>query len=156
MRLGWFAAIGCTSALLAGCGGSTSSTVDPGGEQGAWLRGTSLPAFSCTAKSDGTPVKVAPSTVTEIRVCPLSTPVGGHRAYTVSQGSPHFAPLVRALAVPDGNRSPGVMCPMYAQLIQPVIGDSTSGPLLIHVPVDGCGHYLPGAMSALTAAGGQR
>jgi hypothetical protein len=151
----WLVATVWTAALLAGCGGGSgnSSVHSGGGGQGGWIRGDAIGVFSCTAKSEGTSVRVAPSTVSEIRVCPLKTPVGTHHAYAIERGSPQFAPLVRALAAPDGKHTPGVMCPMYAQLIQPVIADSASGPLLVHVPVDGCGHYLPGAMSALTAAG---
>jgi hypothetical protein len=142
------AAVAVGASLLAGCSGGTAKVTPPAQLS---IRGTQLFGFTCSAGGDPTPVTVAPSSVTEVRLCPPSTPTAPHRTVTVDQGDPMFARLVNALSAPDRPATSAV-CPAYADVPQDVIGRTNSGLLLrIHVPVDGCGHYLAAALSALTA-----
>lgn len=67
---------------------------------------------------------------------------------TLSSGDPRFAPLASALSEADLPRQSGP-CPLYADVVQPVLARTTSQVLWVHVPVDGCGHYRTEARAAL-------
>jgi hypothetical protein len=142
------------AATITGCGAGSSASVQST-EHTQSISGTELPAYSCTAKSDRTPVQVASSAVSEITLCPLMTVQHSTAPVIVKSGDPLFARLARALSAPDQKPVAGGVCAAYADLPQTVIAMSTSGPFLIHIPVDGCDHYLGPALSALTAARAQ-
>jgi len=46
----------------------------------------------------------------------------------------------------------GQACEEYADVIQHVLADTDAGVYEVTVPIDGCGHYLTAALSALNAA----
>ncbi|HWC33373.1 MAG TPA: hypothetical protein VG650_00975 [Mycobacteriales bacterium] len=91
--------------ILGGCSGGSSGG-GGGPASGTSIRGMNLPAFSCAARSAGLPAQVAPSTVTAVRVCPLSAPSPFNRpaaAITVRPADAGFAALVNALSLPDAS-----------------------------------------------------
>ncbi|MGN6473445.1 MAG: hypothetical protein ACTHK4_07325 [Mycobacteriales bacterium] len=99
-------------------------------------------------------MRLPAASVRELRICPVVAPSPFNRpqhAITLAPGSTHFEALLSALSLPDGVRAPNVMCPAYAELIQPVHAQTGSGPLLVHLPVDGCDHTLPAVSAALNA-----
>jgi len=141
-----------TLVVLVGCSGSSSRGTHARGPSG--IRGTELPAFGCGAKADGTALMVAPADVIELRVCPVVAPSPFNRPpqpITLARGSTRFEALVSALSLPDGERAAGVMCPEYAELLQPVLARTESTALLVHLPVDGCDHTLAPVSAALGA-----
>lgn len=113
------------------------------------------PVVPCAAAaSDGQQVSIAPGDVTAIRLCPLQNVNGPRRTVNVDSGDPGFTQLTAALAAPDGHSSPQTACPAYADLPQTVIAETSEGPMLLHIPVDGCGHYLSEPLTLLTALRG--
>jgi hypothetical protein len=148
----WVAIVLGALVLAAGCGGGSSdSTVKTGsGLSSVELSGVALPAYSCSAKGDRTPVRVASSTVSEITLCPLEIPQKTSAPVVITSSDPILARLTKALSAPD-QKPTGGMCAAYADLPQTVIAQSSSGPFLVRIPVDGCDHYLGAALSALSA-----
>jgi hypothetical protein len=98
-----------------------------------------------------TAIHVAPSTVTQLHLCPLEMPNASTVVVTIGIGARAFASLVDDLAAPD-EPATNMECPGLADLPQRVIAETRSGPLLVHVPIDDCGLYQGAADSALTAA----
>ncbi|HVT21253.1 MAG TPA: hypothetical protein VHE57_07700 [Mycobacteriales bacterium] len=95
---------------------------------------------------------MAPAAVTTLRVCPVVAPSPFNKpatAVTLPVGDPRFTDLLRALSLPDLPRAKGMMCPLYADLVQPVLARTASTAILVHLPVDGCDHVLSSVRSAL-------
>jgi hypothetical protein len=90
--------------------------------------------------------------VTEFRLCPIEEPDGSSRTVTVASGDRDFVQLRRALSAPDEQPKTSLACPMYANVPQRVLAKTTSGTLLVHIPVDSCGHYQAAASEALATA----
>jgi hypothetical protein len=95
---------------------------------------------------------IAPSALTKIRLCPLSTVNQQGVAETLVPSDALFGRIATAMALPDQKSTPGTACAAYANLPQIVIGQTSSGAALLHVPTDGCGHYLSQPLTALTEA----
>ncbi|HEX3706974.1 MAG TPA: hypothetical protein VHV76_10120 [Mycobacteriales bacterium] len=150
VRATWLAVLPLGATLLAGCSGEATGSSHP--DAAFLIRGTQIPTYSCAATSAGLPITVAPSIVMRIRLCPLRRYPKPSPAVSVNRTDPRFAVLAHALSVPD-EKAPGAgfACAEYANLPQPVIGETAAGPFLIHIPVDGCGHYLSTALSAISA-----
>lgn len=143
------AGIAALVALGTGCASASAQAAsDPS------VRGPHLSSFSCHGHVVGRSAGVAPSRVTAFRLCPLDAPNSARQTVTVRQGDPYFARLQRSLSAPDAPPYDGP-CPLYADLPQRVLANTASGAVLVHIPVDGCGHYQPAARSALYAARGQ-
>jgi hypothetical protein len=152
-RLSLATAAVVSAAALAGCSASSGGAHHPPPVLG--IRGTALPTFSCHVAAGSRAVQVRSAAVLEVRLCPLSAPAPfSRRAVTVTARSVGFTQLVSALSLPDVTRSPGMMCPEYAELLQPVIARTASTALLVHLPVDGCDHTLAAVSSALAAVRG--
>lgn len=139
------------AALVTACGGG--SPAGPGGAPvspaaGADVRGASLPAFACTGPAGGD-VRVPAADVGAVRLCAL--PALGGPAVTVRPDDPRWDQLLGALSADDVPPDPGAVCPAYANVEQRVVADSTRGPLVVHIPVDGCHHYQRDALTILTA-----
>jgi hypothetical protein len=138
--------------LVAAC--SSSSSGAPGHSSLGGIRGTEIPAFSCSAAADGTARKVVASTVTRLRVCALAAPTPFNRPskpITIRRGDLHFVQMLGALSLADLPAQEGQMCPEYAELLPKVLAEGESGALLVHLPTDGCGHLLPAVRAALGA-----
>ena len=146
-------ALAVAAALLAACGGGSSG---PTGIKAAGkITGTRLTAFACpTQPGHGAAVSLAASALTKLRLCPLPV-LRSSSAVTLAPKAAIYSRLVRSLTLPDQKASPSEVCPMFANVPQLVIGETASGAVLIHIPVDGCGHYLSQSLSALTAARSQ-
>lgn len=152
MRTRWLATCLGATAIVSGCSSSSSDVAPNSPGAPHLIRAVSLPAYSCVATSHGGPITLATGDVKQIRLCPLQTATGRGPADTLGPGDPSFARLLDALTTPDGHSRPGTACPEYADVTQNVIARTASGPALLHIPVDGCGHYLSGPLSILTAA----
>lgn len=148
----------CASTSPSGSGATTSvpestTTTSAGPRE---LRGSPVARFACpTTPTEGgrAPVRVAVSSVTGVLLCPTATPSGSGSEVTLTPSDPAFDPLLVALARPDDPRSTGP-CPMYADLVQPVVARTSSVVILVHVPVDGCLHYQAPARAAIAQARG--
>jgi hypothetical protein len=135
---------GVVGVLAAGCSsGSTTQSARP------TIRGAQVPTFSCGARATTQQVEVAPAAVTGLLLC-RSVPVY-NRVVRVTPSDRVFTALVRALSVPDEPRASGA-CPAYADVPQPVVARTASETLVVHIPVDGCGHYQREPLQALHAA----
>ena len=122
--------------------------------RGTPVGGLDCPAASAATGGTGVPgsVSVPASQVSSVVLCPLTAPSSTGSPVTIGRSDPRFAPLVSALSLPDETMPPGQhMCAMYADLVQVVLAATPSGDLRLHVPVDGCGHYLPSALRLLNA-----
>lgn len=129
--------------------GGTSHATGPSG-----IRGTELPSLSCHATADGKALRIAPATVVELRVCPITAPEPfdrPSRPISLTRGSPRFGNFIAALSAPDEAPTKGQLCPEYAELLPQLIASTGSTALLVHVPSDGCGHSLPAARAALNS-----
>jgi hypothetical protein len=133
--------------LSAGCASAAASTTAKPSIRGSWLFG-----FSCHARGvqprDGLPT----GRVLDFRLCPLEVPNGTSGVVTVAKSNSDFVALRRALTAPDEPPVKNQACAMYADLPQRVLAKTTTGVLLVHIPVDSCGHYQPAATAALAAA----
>lgn len=139
------AAAGAALTLLAACGSNArSSSAPPPRPAGAVLRGTVSDSFNCPPSGGGASSTVSTSAVTALLVCGRE----GKEDVTLSPGDRRFAPLVSALSEADLPRQSGP-CPLYADVVQPVLARTASQVLVVHVPVDGCGHYRTEARAAL-------
>jgi hypothetical protein len=139
---------------VAGCsGGGSGAGAHASGPSG--IRGTELPTFSCDAKPSGKALRVEPSHVVELLVCPVAAPEPFNRPsqpITLARGGTRFTELLHALSAPDEAHSgPGQACPAYAELVPPIVARTGSVDLLVHIPADSCGHSRPAARSALTS-----
>ena len=121
------------------------------------LRGSSLSAAVCPAPTPpGSPMTMRADEVTVILLCPLPSenpsPTRGAPT-TVSASNPAFAGLLAALATPDieakGER---IACPTYADIPQTVEAQSPAAVMVVHIPIDECGHYQSGPLFALMRA----
>ena len=150
MRTSWAAAVGAASVVLTACSaGSAQATTSTQPS----IRGASLSGFACHSHRIGHSAKVTPSSVTKFRLCPLNVPEQQSRTVTVGRGNENFAALSSSLSAPDEPAYDGP-CPMYADVPQRVIAQTSSGAVLVHIPVDGCGHYQRAATTALSNARG--
>jgi hypothetical protein len=141
----------CVAAvLIGGCAAASATATTPSPS----IRGPEMSAYSCHGHVVGHSGGVTPSRVTAFRLCPLNAPNSVRKTVTVLRGDGDFARLLRALSAPDLPPYDGP-CPMYADLPQRVLAETATGARLVHIPVDGCGHYQSAALSALSAARGQ-
>jgi hypothetical protein len=151
--------------VAAGCGGSssgsgggTSGGAGSGGVKASGeIRATRIPSFLCPSNTNnsagsGASLSIAPADLTRMQLCPLSTVQQQGVAVTLTPSDPAFAKITTSLALPDQKSVAGQACAAYATLPQIVIGQTSSGAVLLHIPTDGCGHYLSQALTALTDA----
>jgi hypothetical protein len=146
MRMAAVVMVAGICATVAGCSSRSPHATNP-----ASIRGAQVAHYACDAKGDGTAIHLPPSSVTSLRLCPLEEPNASTVVITLRPGDASFSSLVQLLAAPDDPPTIAA-CPGLADVPQPVIADTTSGPLLVHIPVDDCGLYQAAADSALTAA----
>jgi hypothetical protein len=118
----------------------------------ATLRGEQVGGFACPSPAGAAPaVTTVPTTgVTALLLGRPGGPGGPGGAVTVTPTDPGFAPLLSDLAEPDQPRS-GSVCPLYADVVLPVLARAGSEVIRVHIPVDGCGHYEAGARAAIYA-----
>ena len=144
---------GCLLAVAAVLGGCSSSGVaHKAGPTG--IRGTELSSYSCGAQADGKALKVAPVTVLEIQICPVSAPSPFNRPaqpISLARGSTRFESLLTALSLPDAPAGHQQLCPEYAELLPQILARTTTAAVLVHLPSDACGHSLPAVSKALSA-----
>lgn len=133
-------------ALATGCGTASAHTATT-----AAIRGAGLSGYSCHAHVVGSAGSVTPSRVIEFRLCPMQVPMQERQTVTVKRSSSDFGPLLRGLSAPDEKATTGP-CPMYADVPQRVIARTATGAVLVHIPVDSCGHYQRPAALALSNA----
>ena len=150
-RLGRIAVAAAAVAVVAGCSsdGGGSHSAGPRG-----IRGTELSAFACNAKAAGKAVRLPPSDVLELRVCPVSAPEPFNRPdrpVSLVRGSTRFQSFLAALSLPDEAAKGQQACPAYAELLPTVIARTKTVALIAHLPVDACGHTL-GPVSAALAS----
>ena len=152
-------------AVAAGACGSTgasrggaSTTSAPAGSvpPAAVVRGSPVGSLACPAPSSGgavpASVSVPADRITTIVLCPLLGSSDAPSTVTIARGDARLAPLVAALSVADKPSPPGQqVCAAYADAVQVVLAATPSGDLRVHVPVDGCGHYLPSVLRLLSA-----
>ncbi|HVW79790.1 MAG TPA: hypothetical protein VHB69_02465 [Mycobacteriales bacterium] len=148
MRRFWVAGAAAVIAVLgAGCASAAAHATS----SSPAIRGSALGVYSCRAQASGTAVSVAPRQVYRFRICAQLDPGASGRTVNVKRGDHDFARLRSALSAPDQPRTTGV-CPMYADVSQAILARTASGDLLVHIPVDGCGHYQSAALAAISAA----
>jgi hypothetical protein len=147
-------AASCSSSTQASLTASTAATsttsVPP--EQQPMLRASPTVAFACPKPPvlNVQPTRRIPeSAVSQLVVCPLADT----SAVIVTPGSGLFTRLARALSAPDPPPT-NLPCPAYGNAPQDVIARTTSGPMLIEIPVDDCEHYQTAVLSALSASRG--
>jgi hypothetical protein len=148
MRSSWVTSSAAVVAMLsAGCASASAqtSTTTPS------IRGAALSVYSCHAQEVGQAASVAPAQVLQFRLCALPYQGPSSHTVTIRRGDSDLGRLRRALSAPDAPKSTGA-CPMYADVVQQVLAKTASGYLLVHIPVDGCGHYQSAALAALNAA----
>lgn len=143
-------ALGLLLAAAVACGGSPSGVVGepnpPGGLRGFAVR----PATCALTPPRGAERRIPLGSVSALFVCPLRTPGARQQRIVVRPGMPGFVPLLRALAAPDQPRSHDP-CPEFADVTQTVLATTADATAyVIALPVDGCGHYQPAALAALT------
>ncbi|HVY08839.1 MAG TPA: PASTA domain-containing protein [Mycobacteriales bacterium] len=148
MKAARLVAVSALAVIGTACSGSSGSSTNP---TTLTVRGTQVSAYSCTAAASATPVTVSPSTVTELKLCPVDVPNQPSKAAIVTPDDKSFTRLVSALALPDKPPTNDA-CAAYADVPQKVLAKTEDAPLLLHIPVDGCGHYRTEATSALAAA----
>ena len=84
-------------------------------------------------------------------ICPQT--VAAHTAtITLQPTDPDFAILLNAISAPVEPSGTGQVCPAYADLLQDVVANTSSTPLLTHLPLDRCGHYQQDVLKAITQA----
>lgn len=156
------AVLAAIAAVTAACGSSAPPSAGnrppATAGSGGVIRGERLPSYACPTgrtASTGAQVTVAPSAVTGILLCPLSSPLMTGRLVRLTPTDVGFDSLTRALALPDQSPSPGV-CPMYADVPQTVVADTADGALLVHIPVDACRHFLRYPLGQLQELRSQR
>ena len=161
VRLG-VAAVAIGLCAVAGCGSSTTSTAPPGPSTSppttraaAEVRGVPVPSATCPTFGSNV-AATAPVAVAEVRsvvVCPTASPGPTSGPVTLAAADPRGVALLAALSAPDVPKPPGqVVCALYADVTQVVLATTVSGTWQLHVPVDGCGHYLGRALQAIRAA----
>lgn len=89
--------------------------------------------------------------MTGLLICPLQVPNATQAATSVGPSSPWFPALLSALSASDVPRQSGP-CPLYADVVQHLLARSATEVILVHIPVDGCGHYQGAAMTAISNA----
>ena len=140
--------------LLTACSSarSTTATAPPTtGAAGPVLRGEVTGPFVCppAGADPGSGATLPAASVTELLICSPAVPNGPRAAVTVGPSSPQFGPLLSALSGRDEPRAAGQICPLYADVVQPVLARTASTVLVVHIPVDSCGHYQAAARTAL-------
>jgi hypothetical protein len=146
MRMTAVGTLAAICAIVTGCSGGSPPAAPPPS-----IRGIQVTHDTCGARTTGTAIQAAPSTVTQLRLCPLEMPNASTVVVTIESGDTAFASLVDDLAAPD-EPATNMECPGLADLPQRVIAETGSGPLLVRIPIDDCGLYQAAADSALTAA----
>jgi len=112
-----------------------------------------------TSEPDQTPVAVT-GEVRSYLLCPLEPGVWGPPFSPSSldpsapSGGKPFARLDAALRLPDEPTSGDEGCPTIPQAPRTIFAETTEGSWLVHLPVDGCGIYLPQVVMALHIAVG--
>ncbi len=130
---------------------TTTTTVPttPGGLRGVAVQALTCPARAVTAASKPAPI----GTPRTFLLCALGMPGQPSKNVTIAAGAPTFAPLVSALSAADAPApGPGTVCAAYADLPQVVLARTDAGVYQVSIPVDGCGHYLGSALTALQDA----
>lgn len=117
------------------------------------IRGVRLESFSCSASATSArKLMLQPNSVTAFLLCPVVPPSAQTRtsAIEVTAGR-SFRRLVTTLSAP--NETPSTRpCAAVALAPQKVVAQTRSGPVLVTIPVDGCGFYQRAVLEALNRA----
>jgi len=147
----FMALVAMAAGVVASCSASKHPSFPPPSDL---LRGSRLTAVECPAPTRaGSAMTLRVSEVTAVLLCPLAVPPlmqGG--SVTLSQSNPAFVGLLTALAAADIKANKRIACPAYADIPQTVQAETASAVMVVHIPVDECGHYQQGALFALMRA----
>lgn len=116
------------------------------------LTGYRIAQFTCpSSMNPGAQVHLLPSSVTAILLCPPEIPHQQQKPTMLGPANPAFRSLLTALTAPDDPPSTEA-CPALVALPSPILVRTVSEPLVVKVPVDGCGFPQQAVQEAIGRA----
>ena len=160
-RVGTLVLLPLAALALAACGstpspGASTSTSPSPSDTG--LRGMRIESLVCgtspgsVGSSTAVPVTGTPREYLVCAIPGVSSPSTSPSVRVREGDTAVFTSLTAALSTPDVPPEPDRVCAAYADMPREVLLRTSDGAWSVHIPSDGCGHYLVPVLAVLNAA----